>query len=259
MKSNAGCGTRSSSQVARRLAAPVVAVAALMAPHAGVAAAAPDAVAANPGPSCPDVQVVFARGTFEAPGVGATGQAFVDALNARLPGENIAVHGVNYPASLDFGAAANGIVDASSEVESVAANCPNTKIVLGGYSQGAAVAAYTTTDTVPAGFNLPDGITGPMPSAVASHVSAVVLFGTPDPWFLHLVDNSAPPITIGSLYTMKTIQLCNQGDPVCFPGGLDRSAHSAYKDNGMADEAAAFAANLLAPASSSSQPTDAPV
>src|SRR6476619_5636882 len=122
MKSNAGCGTRSSSQVARRLAAPVVAVAALMAPHAGVAAAAPDAVAANPGPSCPDVQVVFARGTFEAPGVGATGQAFVDAPNARLPGENIAVYGVNYPASLDFGAAANGIVDASSEVESVAAN-----------------------------------------------------------------------------------------------------------------------------------------
>ncbi|MCK8647237.1 cutinase family protein, partial [Mycobacterium colombiense] len=28
---------------------------------------------------CPDVQVVFARGTGEAPGVGPTGQAFVDA------------------------------------------------------------------------------------------------------------------------------------------------------------------------------------
>jgi len=39
---------------------------------------------------------------------------------------------------------------------------------------------------------------------------------------------------------------------------LDRSAHSAYKDNGMADQAAAFAANLLAP-ESPSQPTDAPV
>ena len=34
---------------------------------------------------CPDVEVVFARGTFEPPGVGATGQAFVDALRARLP------------------------------------------------------------------------------------------------------------------------------------------------------------------------------
>lgn len=257
MKSNAGSRARSSSQMACRLAAPLVAAAALMAPHAGVAAAAPDAVAASP-ISCPDVQVVFARGTFEAPGVGATGQAFVDALNARLPGENVAVYGVNYPASLDFGAAADGIVDASNKIEAVAASCPNTKIVLGGYSQGAAVAAYTTTDAVPAGFNLPDGITGPMPSAVASHVSAVVLFGTPDAWFLNLVDNSAPPINIGHLYTAKTIQLCNQGDPVCFPGGLDRSAHSAYKDNGMADQAAAFAANLLVPASPA-QPTDAPV
>ena len=29
---------------------------------------------------CPDVQVVFARGTGEAPGLGPTGQAFADAL-----------------------------------------------------------------------------------------------------------------------------------------------------------------------------------
>ena len=28
--------------------------------------------------ACPDVQVVFARGTFEPAGVGVTGQAFVD-------------------------------------------------------------------------------------------------------------------------------------------------------------------------------------
>ncbi|MBV8788913.1 MAG: cutinase family protein, partial [Mycobacterium sp.] len=30
---------------------------------------------------CPDVQVVFARGTGESPGVGPTGQAFADALH----------------------------------------------------------------------------------------------------------------------------------------------------------------------------------
>ena len=110
------------------------------------------------------MEVVFARGTFEAPGVGATGQAFVDALNARLPGKTVDVYAVNYPASLDFGQAADGIVDASNKIETIAASCPNTKIVLGGYSQGAAVAGYTTTDTVPAGFALPAGITGPMPA-----------------------------------------------------------------------------------------------
>ena len=150
-----------------------------------LAAPTPPANAADD--SCPSVEVVFARGTNEAPGVGATGQAFVDALNARLPGKTVDVYAVNYPASLNFGQAADGIADASTKIEAVAASCPTTKIVLGGYSQGAAVAGYTTTDTVPAGFDLPTGITGPMPAAIAPHVAAVVLFGTPDAWFLNLV------------------------------------------------------------------------
>jgi cutinase len=217
-----------------------LAVAAIL---AGSFAAPPAANAADD--SCPSVEVVFARGTNEAPGVGATGQAFVDALNARLPGKTVDVYAVNYPASLNFGQAADGIVDASTKIEAVAASCPNTKIVLGGYSQGAAVAGYTTTDTVPAGFALPAGVTGPMPAAIAPHVAAVVLFGTPDAWFLNLVDHNAPPMTIGQLYSPKTLQLCATGDPVCFPGGLDRSAHSSYKDNGMADQAADFAARQL--------------
>ena len=215
-----------------------------------LAAAAPWSAQAHASDdSCANVEVVFARGTFEAPGVGATGQAFVDALNARLPGKTVDVYAVNYPASLDFGQAADGIADASNKIETIAASCPNTKIVLGGYSQGAAVAGYTTTDTVPAGFALPAGITGTMPPAIAPHVAAVVLFGTPDTWFLNLADRNAPPITVGQLYTAKTIQLCATGDPVCFPGGLERAAHSSYKDNGMADQAADFAARqLIAPA-----------
>jgi cutinase len=209
--------------------------------------------------SCASVEVVFARGTFEAPGVGATGQAFVDALNARLPGKTVDVYAVNYPASLDFGQAADGIADASNRIETIAASCPNTKIVLGGYSQGAAVAGYTTTDTVPAGFALPAGITGPMPPAIAPHVAAVVLFGTPGTWFLNLVDHNAPPITIGQLYTAKTLGLCATGDPVCFPGGLDRAAHSSYKNNGMADQAADFVARQLvaAPAAAVQQTSGA--
>jgi cutinase len=195
--------------------------------------------------SCPAVEVVFARGTNEAPGVGATGQSFVDALTARLPGKTVDVYGVNYPASMNFGQAADGIVDASNKIQSIAASCPSTQIVLGGYSQGAAVAGYTTTDSVPAGFDLPAGITGPMPPAVAPHVAAVVLFGTPDAWIMNLLDRSAPPITIGQSYIAKTLQLCATGDPVCFPGGLDRSAHSSYKNNGMADQAADFAVGQL--------------
>ena len=33
---------------------------------------------------CPDVDVVFARGTGEPPGVGGIGQAFVDALRSQV-------------------------------------------------------------------------------------------------------------------------------------------------------------------------------
>ena len=207
--------------------------------------AGPAATANAANDSCAAVEVVFARGTFEAPGVGATGQAFVDALTARLPGKSVDVYAVNYPASLNFGQAVDGVADASNRIQSIVAQCPATKIVLGGYSQGAAVAGYTTASAVPAGFTLPASISGPMPAAVASHVAAVALFGTPDDWFLGLADRSAPSISIGDLYTAKTVQLCATGDPVCFPGGLDRSAHSSYKSNGMADQAADFVAGRL--------------
>ena len=200
--------------------------------------------------ACANVEVLFARGTNEAPGVGATGQAFVDALSARLPGKSVAVYPINYPASLNFGQATEGIADASNTIQSIATNCPATKIVLGGYSQGAAVAGYTTADSVPAGIDVPAGL-GVLPSSVASHVSSVVLFGTPDPWFMNLVARDAPAINIGSAYAPKTLQLCATGDPVCFPGGLDRSAHSSYKDNGMAIQAADYVAGKLgAPAPS---------
>jgi cutinase len=227
----------------RAAATAIFAASALIAILASSFAAPPSASAAED--SCPAVEVVFARGTNEAPGVGATGQAFVDALNARLPGKTVDVYAVDYPASLDFGRATDGIVDASTKIASIATSCPTTKIVLGGYSQGAAVAGYTTTDAVPAGFALPAGITGPMSPAIAPHVAAVVLFGTPDSWFLNLVDHDAPPITIGQPYATKALQLCATGDPVCFPGGLDRGAHSSYKSNGMADQAADFAARQL--------------
>ncbi len=220
------------------LAAAGLSLAALLGPQATASAA----------PACPDVDVVFARGTFEAPGVGATGQAFVDALTARLPGKAVVADAVNYPASLDFAQAAEGIADAADTIESTVASCPDTKVVLGGYSQGAAVAGYTTMDTVPAGFTLPAGISGPMPASVVSHVAAVVMFGTPSPLFLGLADHAAPPIEVGGRYQDKTIELCAPGDPVCSPGiSLDRAAHSAYKDNGMAGQAADFVIRQLVP------------
>ena len=91
---------------------------------------------------CPNVEVVFARGTSEPPGVGGVGQAFIDALQSQVGDRSVGVYAVNYAASSDFGAGidfartfVDGIRDAGAHAESMAANCPNTKMVLGGYSQ----------------------------------------------------------------------------------------------------------------------------
>jgi cutinase len=198
------------------------------------------------GEPCPNVEVIFARGTLEPPGVGATGQAFTDALNGRLGNSPAVIYPVDYPASLDFNQAGAGVSDAANKVLDTVNTCPATKMVIGGYSQGAAIAAYITTDSVPPGYDLPAGVTGPLPPNVARHVAAVVLFGKPSSGFLNLVDHSAPPINIGPLYASKTIDLCAPEDPVCTTGGgFSRAAHSAYKSNGMADQAADFAAKAL--------------
>ncbi|MGE2721769.1 cutinase family protein [Mycolicibacterium celeriflavum] len=224
-----------------------------VAPIALALAGSPVVAAPASAAPCPDVQVVFARGTFEAPGVGATGQAFVDSLRAKEPDRSIDVYAVNYPASLDFATAADGVVDASNKVTSTAANCPNTKIVLGGYSQGAAVAAYITEDAIPEGYTPPPGMTGPMPPSVADHVAAVALFGKPSSGFLQVIYTGAPPITVGSRYAGKTLDLCIPADPVCSPSGNDNAAHGGYLVNGMTDQAAQYAADRLPRAASDVQ------
>ena len=190
--------------------------------------------------------MVFARGTFEPPGVGDTGQAFVDSLRSKLGGKSVDVYPVNYPASLDFTTASLGVIDASNRVQSMAATCPDTKMILGGYSQGAAVAGYITADSVPAGYTLPSGITGPMPPEIADRVAAVTLFGKPSNGFLQTIANTAPPITVGHLYTGKTMDICIPEDPICSPGGSDNNAHALYAANGLTDQAADFAARQLA-------------
>jgi cutinase len=194
---------------------------------------------------CPDVELVFARGTFEPPGVGGTGEAFVDSLREKLGSKSLDVYPVAYPASLDFQTAADGVIDASNKVQAVAAECPDTKIVLGGFSQGAAVAGYLTADSVPAGFAMPSGLTGPMPAAVADRVAAVALFGKPSSGFLQMVANTAPPITVGHLYAAKTTDLCIPEDPICSPGGGDSNAHNLYPADGLTDQAAAFVAQKV--------------
>jgi cutinase len=196
---------------------------------------------------CPDVDVVFARGTAEPPGIGGVGDPFVDALRGQIGARSLGVYPVNYQASSDFGSpdfpltVIDGIRDASSHIQSMAANCPKTREVIGGYSQGAAVAGYVTVASVPPGVpaNL---VPQPMPPDIANHVAAVTLFGEPsDQW---LGQYGAPPIAIGPLYQPKTLKLCAPGDSICGAGN-DPVAHGLYALNGMTGQAASYAASHL--------------
>jgi cutinase len=206
----------------------------------------PPAPSASADP-CPDVEVLFARGSGEPPGVGNIGQQFVDALRGRIGARSLGVYPINYEASTDFSnpnfplTVIDGIRDAGSHVQSMAANCPKTREVLGGYSQGAAVAGYVTSAAVPPGVPAA-AVPKPMSPDIANHVAAVTLFGTPSDQFLG--QYGAPPIVIGPLYKPKTLELCTQGDPICGDGN-DTAAHVMYAVNGMTNQAADFAAGHL--------------
>ena len=180
---------------------------------------------------CPDVEVVFARGTDEPPGVGKVGGAFVDSLR-RQTRRNVSAYGVNYPADKDFLAATNGANDASGHVQQMASNCPSTKLVLGGYSQGAAVIDIVTAAPVP-GL----GFQQPLPGNAADHVAAVALFGNPSGRAGGLMSALSPS------FGGKTIDLCNQGDPIC-SNGNQWKAHLAYVP-GLTSTAANFVIGRL--------------
>lgn len=182
---------------------------------------------------CSDVEVVFARGTAEPEGLGREGQAFIDSLKGDVKGRSVTAYAVNYPASYDFMKATDGANDASAHVQATAAACPDTKIVLGGYSQGAAVIDFIT-----AAPGSVFGFTNLMPPEVADHVAAVAVFGNPSAKFGH------PLTALSPLYGPKTIDLCNGADPVCSPGD-DRPAHSQYVESGLVSQAASFAAEQL--------------
>ncbi len=186
---------------------------------------------------CPAVQVVFARGRLEPPGTGALGAAFVNALQSKAAGKNIGVYAVKYPADTEVDVGAN---DMGHHIQYMVNSCPNTRLVLGGYSLGAAV-----TDVVLAVPFSAFGFDSPLPDGADRHVAAVALFGNGSQWM-------GPITNFNPIYNDRTIELCHGADPICNPADPNtwhdnwpQHLASAYIQAGMAGQAADFVASRL--------------
>ncbi|KAJ6452622.1 cutinase-domain-containing protein [Mycena sanguinolenta] len=134
---------------------------------------------------CRPVTFIFARGTGEDGNVGArVGPPLIADLRAALGADGIAAQGVDYDAKKeDLNPAAQGISRGGSPsgsatmatlINTAASQCPDTQIVIGGYSQGA---------------QLVHNAAATLNASVTARIAAVVTFGDP-----RRVESSAPPV-----------------------------------------------------------------
>ena len=202
---------------------------------AGAAVITPAVSSAQP--ACPDVEIVFARGTSEPMGVGRVGQALADALAPQLGGRSLGTYGINYPAGYDFLTTADGAADATAHIVAMAEQCPATRIVLGGYSQGAAVVDMLA-GVPPLGNKVGSiGSAPPLPGGAAGNVAAVTVFGNPATKF-------GNPLSAAGSFAGKAIDLCSDGDPIC-SDGRNPFAHTRYESSAFISQAAGFVAGRV--------------
>ncbi|MGW1534825.1 cutinase family protein [Streptomyces aureus] len=181
---------------------------------------------------CSDVEVIFARGSGEAPGLGITGTPLVKGIKSALPGRTVSSYAVDYAANFSQTSAGPGATDMTERVKSTAAACPGTSFVLGGYSQGGSV-----TD-IALGIRTQQGTGRTIPARLAGRVKAVVVFGNP------LGLSGRTIASAGDVFGPKAKEFCNTGDPVC-GNGRNGAAHLTYHLNGSVEQGARFAADRL--------------
>jgi cutinase len=187
---------------------------------------------------CPDVQLIFARGTNEPPGLGVVGDALFAALQPALGGRNFDNYAVNYPASYNFLQTGDGANDARDHIAAMVDQCPGTHLILGGFSQGAA-AVSMLAGVPPLGNTVGEFGSAPaLDPGLAGKIRAVAVFGNPGNRF-------NTPLSTKGLFAGRAIDQCSPGDPVCVVGGRDRDAHHDYSVPPYPGQAAGFIAGRV--------------
>ncbi|KAH9902224.1 carbohydrate esterase family 5 protein [Xylariomycetidae sp. FL2044] len=155
------------------------------------------------GAECPDLAVIFARGTFDECNLGPwVGGPFSAALTDKASNIKVAIQGVStaaYPADLagyiEQGGSDSCAENIGSTVQTYASRCPDTKMAIWGWSQGALCARKSL---------------GKIGDA-AEKVIALGVFGDPISVWEDTVDYPAVP------ETMKLLSYCQSTptDPLC--------------------------------------------
>jgi len=211
------------------------------------------------------VNVFTARGTGEVPpnGLGLSG-VHIKAILAAVPDSNATV--VEYPASTANYSVPYGVASANSEIAEYLDACPDSKIVIMGYSQGANVMGYVlegadfkfTPDGTAQNYTVP-----PLPEKYADQVAAIVFFG--DPQFnINIGINSDQPYpcnvssrnprdpAVFGKFADRLEEWCNYSDFACCGTGTTFDGHISYFSNENGTITGDFVANRLADLSAGS-------
>ncbi|PSS00568.1 cutinase [Coniella lustricola] len=132
---------------------------------------------------------------------------------------NLAVQGVEYPADVPgflAGGDKQGSATMAKLVQQAMASCPDSKVVMAGYSQGG---------------QLVHNAAAMLPANAVSKVAGAVIFGDPD--------NGA---AVAGVPAAKTKVICHAGDNICQHGDLILTPHLTYSAD--AATAASFVAGL---------------
>ncbi|KAK0313951.1 hypothetical protein LTR91_011582 [Friedmanniomyces endolithicus] len=165
---------------------------------------------------CAPITLIFARGSTEPGTMGSSvGPALAKALISSQGASGVAIQGVDYTATIesniDQGRAGGPVMAALAQ--KALKNCPNTKIALSGYSQGAMVVHVAA-------------------SSLGSDISSAVLYGDPE---LHTASS------VGSLPASRVKEFCASGDGVCETGGFAiTAAHLSYTTSSDIPDGASF-------------------